>query len=223
MSSIPVKHQLFVQFARVGKSLSNPHRLALLEYLAQGERSVDALARVSGLNIANASQHLQQLRQAGLVTTRKAGQFVHYQLAGDEVVVLLEALRRVAEQHLAEVEHLVNIHLSSKDDLEPIPANELLKRMQQKRMTIIDVRPPEEYAAGHVPGALNIPVDELAKRWKELPPSHEIVTYCRGPYCVLAYEAVAKLRRKGFKARRMEKGFPEWRQAGLPVEGQSNT
>lgn len=218
MSSGPVKHQLFVQFARVGKMLSNPHRLALLEFLAQGERSVDALARVSGLSIANASQHLQQLRQAGLVTTRKAGQFVHYQLAGDEVVVLLEALRRVAEQHLAEVERLVKTHLTSKDDLEPIAADELLKRMKQKSVTVIDVRPAEEYAAGHVVGALNIPVEELEKHWKELHASREIVAYCRGPYCLLAYEAVAKLRRKGFKARRMEKGFPEWRQAGLPVE-----
>jgi len=218
MSSSPVKHQLFVQFARVGKTLSNPHRLALLEFLAQGERSVDTLARLSGLSVANTSQHLQQLRQAGLVTTRKQGQFVHYQLAGDEVVVLLEALRRVAEQHLAEVERLVNIHLASKDDLEPIPADELLKRMKQKRVTVIDVRPAEEYAAGHVAGALNIPVEELEKHWKELPASREIVAYCRGPYCVLAYEAVAKLRRKGLKARRMEKGFPEWRQAGLPVE-----
>jgi len=218
MSSGPVKHQLFVQFARVGKTLSNPHRLALLEFLAQGERSVDALARVSGLSVANASQHLQQLRQAGLVTTRKEGQFVHYQLAGDEVVVLLEALRRVAEQHLAEVERLVKTHLASKDDLEPIPADELLKRMKQKRVTVIDVRPAEEYAAGHVAGALNIPVEELEKHWKELPAGREIVAYCRGPYCLLAYEAVAKLRRKGFKARRMEKGFPEWRQAGLPVE-----
>ena len=218
MSSSPIKHQLFVQFARVGKTLSNPHRLALLEFLAQGERSVDALARVSGLSIANASQHLQQLRQAGLVTTRKAGQFVHYQLAGGEVVVLLEALRRVAELHLAEVERLVKTHLASKDDLEPIPADELLKRMKQKRVTVIDVRPPEEYAAGHVAGALNIPVEELEKHWKELPASREIVAYCRGPYCVLAYEAVVKLRRKGLKARRMEKGFPEWRQAGLPVE-----
>lgn len=218
MSSSPVKHQLFVQFARVGKTLSNPHRLTLLEFLAQGERSVDALARVSGLSIANASQHLQQLRQAGLVTTRKQGQFVHYQLAGDEVVVLLEALRRVAEQHLAEVERLVKTHLTSKDDLEPIAADELLKRMKQKRVTVIDVRPAEEYAAGHVAGALNIPLEELEKHWTELPASREIVAYCRGPYCLLAYEAVAKLRRKGFKARRMEKGFPEWRQAGLPVE-----
>ena len=218
MSSGPVKHQLFVQFARVGKTLSNPHRLALLEFLAQGERSVDALARVSGLSVANASQHLQQLRQAGLVTTRKQGQFVHYQLAGDEVVVLLEALRRVAQQHLAEVERLVKTHLASKDDLEPIPADELLKRMKQKRATVIDVRPVEEYAAGHVAGALSIPVEALEKHWKELPAGREIVAYCRGPYCLLAYEAVAKLRRKGFKARRMEKGFPEWRQAGLPVE-----
>jgi len=161
---------------------------------------------------------LQQLRQAGLVTTRKQGQFVHYQLAGDEVVVLLEALRRVAQQHLAEVERLVKTHLASKDDLEPIPADELLKRMKQKRATVIDVRPVEEYAAGHVAGALSIPVEALEKHWKELPAGREIVAYCRGPYCLLAYEAVAKLRRKGFKARRMEKGFPEWRQAGLPVE-----
>ena len=218
MSSYPIKHQLFAQFARVGKALGHPHRLALLEFLAQGERSVDRLARLSGLTTANTSQHLQQLRQAGLVTTRKETQFVHYQLVGDEVVELLEALHRVAEQHLVEVEHLMKTHFASKDSLEPIPAEELLLRIKKKRVTLIDVRPPEEYIVGHVVGALNIPLEELERHWKKLSTGHEIVAYCRGPYCLLAYEAVAILRRKGLKARRMEKGFPEWRQAGFPVE-----
>lgn len=211
------KQELFSEFARVGKALSNGNRLELLEFLAQGERSVEALARVASLTTANTSAHLQQLRRAGLVTVRKAGQSVYYRLAGDDVAMLTDCLRRVAETHLAEVSRLVNTYLTVKDSLEPLPAKELLGRAREGLVTVIDVRPAEEYAAGHVPGALNIPLAELEKHLADLPHDTEVVAYCRGPYCVLAYEAVARLREKGFAARRLEDGFPEWKQAGLPV------
>ncbi len=218
MSSGNFKHDLFSQFARVGKALSNANRLELLEFLAQGERSVDELAKVSGLTVANTSQHLQQLRQAGLVTARKQGQHVYYRLTGDDVIQLLDALRRVAENHVAEVERLVNTYLTVKDDLEPVPAAELLDRVRQGLVTVIDVRPPEEYAAGHVPGAVNIPLSELESRLRELDPKQEVVAYCRGPHCVLAFDAVERLRKRGLQARRLEDGYPEWKLMGLPVE-----
>ncbi len=218
MSTGNFKHDLFSQFARTGKALGNANRLELLEFLAQGERSVEALAKASRLTIANTSQHLQQLRQAGLVSTRKQGQSVYYRLAGDEVMRLLNALRSVAEQHLAEVDRLVKSYLTVKDELEPVPAAELLERARKGLVTVLDVRPPEEYAAGHLPGAINIPLAELEKNLDQLRPNQEVVAYCRGPYCVLAYEAVAKLREKGLKARRLQDGYPEWKLAGLPVE-----
>ncbi len=221
MSTGNFKHDLFSQFARTGKALSNANRLELLEFLAQGERSVEALAKASRLTVANTSQHLQQLRQAGLVSTRKQGQSVYYRLAGDEVMRLLNALRSVAEQHLAEVDRLVKSYLTVKDDLEPVPAAELLARARKGLVTVLDVRPPEEYAAGHLPGAINIPLAELEKNLDQLQPGQEVVAYCRGPYCVLAYEAVAKLRAKGLKARRLQDGYPEWKLAGLPVEDES--
>ena len=212
------KTQLFTEFARVGKALSNGNRLELLEFLAQGERSVDELATVSGLTVANTSQHLQQLRQAGLVVSHKEGLKVFYRLSGDDVISLFDALRDVAERHVADVERLVNTYLTVKDNLEPIPREELLERVRQDLVTVLDVRPPEEYAAGHVPGAINIPLNELEQHLKELDPRHEIVAYCRGPHCVLAFDAVARLREKGLKARRLQDGYPEWKQAGLPVE-----
>ncbi len=218
MSSSNFKHDLFTQFARVGKALSNANRLELLEFLAQGERSVDELAKVSGLTVANTSQHLQQLRQAGLVMTRKEGLKVYYRLSGDDVITLLNALRAVAERHVAEVERLVNTFLTVKDDLEPVPAEELLQRVREGLVTVLDVRPPEEYAAGHVPGAINLPLAELESRLHELDPDQEVVAYCRGPHCVLAFDAVARLRQQGLKARRLEDGYPEWKTAGLPVE-----
>jgi len=212
------KHELFAQFARVGKALSNSNRLELLEYIAQGERSVEALSKVSGLTVANTSQHLQQLRQAGLVSTRKKGLKVYYRLSGNDVIELLDAVRNVAERHVADVERLVNSFLTIKDSLEPIPREELLSRVHDGLVTVLDVRPPEEFAAGHVPGAINIPLDELEQRLEELGKDQEIVAYCRGPHCVLAFDAVARLRKKGMKARRLEDGYPEWKLAGLPVE-----
>jgi rhodanese-related sulfurtransferase/DNA-binding transcriptional ArsR family regulator len=218
MSGSHFKHDLFTQFARVGKALGNGNRLELLEYLAQGERSVDELSKVSGLTIANTSQHLQQLRQSGLVSSRKEGLKVFYMLSGDDVVGLLDALRGVAERHVADVERLVNSYLTVKDDLEPLPRHELLERVREGLVTVLDVRPPEEYAAGHVPGAVNVPLNELEQYLKALSPDQEIVAYCRGPHCVLAFDAVSQLREKGLRARRLEDGYPEWKTAGFPVE-----
>jgi len=218
MSSGNVKHDLFAQFARIGKALSNPNRLEIIEFLAQGERSVDALAQVASLSVANTSQHLQQLRQAGLVTLRKEGQRVYYRLSGDDVVLLLNCLRDVADRHLAEVTHLVTSYLDTKDMLEPLLAEELLTRARAGEVTVLDVRPAEEFAAGHLPGAINIPLSELEARLGELHPDQEVVAYCRGPYCVLSYDAVARLREHGLQARRLKDGYPEWKIAGLPVE-----
>lgn len=219
MSTTNFKHDLFAQFARVGKALSNGNRLELLEFLGQGERSVDELAKISGLSVANTSQHLQQLRQAGLVSSHKQGLKVYYSLSGDDVISLLDAQRAVAERHLAEVDRLVNSYLTVKDSLEPIPREELISRVREGLVTVIDVRPAEEYSAGHVTGAINIPLAVLEDRLEELDKSREIVAYCRGPHCVLAFEAVNRIRKKGLKARRLEDGYPEWKIAGLPVEG----
>lgn len=217
------KQDLFGQFARVGKALSNGNRLEILEFLAQGERSVEQLSQVAGLTVANTSQHLQQLRHAGLVACRKEGLKVYYRISGDDVIILLDALRAVAERHVSDVQQLVNTYLTVKDDLEPIPREELLARARDGLVTVLDVRPPEEFAAGHVPGAVNIPLQELEQRLEELGRNgagqdQEIVAYCRGPHCVLAFDAVARLRKKGINARRLEDGFPEWKTAGLPVE-----
>ncbi len=218
MSKASVKAELFEQFARIGKALGSARRLEILEYLSQAERSVETLARMTGLSVANASQHLQVLRQAGLVQARKEGLYVHYRLAGGAVDRLVAALRVVGEERLAEVDRLVKLYLEAKDDLEPVPAKELMRRARKGLVTVLDVRPPEEYAAGHIPGAINVPLADLRRRWQELPRDREIVAYCRGPYCLLAFDAVAELRRKGRKARRLEDGFPEWRSAGHPVE-----
>jgi rhodanese-related sulfurtransferase/DNA-binding transcriptional ArsR family regulator len=218
MSTANPKHDLFQQLARIGTALSSGTRLEFLELLAQGERSVEQLATMTGVTVANTSQHLQKLRQAGLVVGRKEGQFVFYRLAGDEVVGLLEALGKVGEAHLAEVERIVRLYLASKDDLEPVPAKELLDRARKGLVTVLDVRPPDEFAAGHLPGAVNIPIHELEKRLSELPKRKEVVAYCRGPYCLMSYDAVQLLRGKGLKARRLQAGLPEWRHAGLPIE-----
>lgn len=218
MSRQNLKQQIYSQVARIGKVVGHGHRLELLEYLAQGERTVEALAKLAGLSVANTSQHLRLMRQSGLVQARKDGLYVYYSLADDEVVRLLASMRKLAETHLADVDRLVCSYLTVKDELEPIPRRELLERARQGIVTVLDVRPPEEYASGHVPGAVNVPLKELAKRLEELPQGQEIVAYCRGPHCVLAFEAVARLREQGYRARRLEDGFPEWREAGLPVE-----
>jgi len=215
------KHELFSQFARVGKALSNANRLELLEFIAQGERSVDELANVSGLSIANTSQHLQHLRQAGMVISHKVGLQVFYRISGNDVLTLLSTLRTVAERHIADIDKLVSSFLTVKDSLEPIPREELLQRIKDHLVTVLDVRPAKEYAAGHVAGAVNIPLAELEEYLQRHDTEQEIIAYCRGPHCILAFDAVAKLRDKGRKARRLEDGFPEWKLAGLPVESES--
>ena len=218
MSSDDTKKALFAQFAMVAKALSHGHRLELLEFLAQRERNVESLARMTGISLANASQHLQHLRRAGLVTARKSGHHVLYRVADEAVEALLASLRSVAENNLAEVEKLVAGYLRSKDGFEPVSPKQLLQRARAGLVTVIDVRPAEEFAAGHLPDAVSIPLNQLKDRLSELPRDQEVVAYCRGPYCVLAYEAVAELRRHGYSARRLQGGLPEWRIAGLPVE-----
>ena len=211
------KLALFAHFATVAKSLAHAHRLELLEQLAQGERSVDTLAQKAGLSLANASQHLQQMRRAGLVAARRDGKFVLYSLADDVVLDLVSALRRIAERNVAEVQRVIRSYFDQRDDLEAVSREELLARSRAGMVTILDVRPEDEFALGHLPGALNVPLRELEARLGELDPGQEVVAYCRGPYCVLSYEAVAALRARGFKARRLEDGLPEWRAAGLPL------
>lgn len=218
MSTGNFKQDLFVQFSRVAKAMSNGNRLELLEFLAQGERCVDSLARVSGLSVANTSQHLQQLRQAGLVSSRKVGQKVFYRPSGDDVITLLGTLREVAERHIAEVDRLVDDYLKVKDDLEPVPAEELLDRVRDGLVTVLDVRPVEEFESGHLPGAINVPLADLEQHLNEIDSGQEVVAYCRGPHCVLAFDAVARLREHGLQARRLDGGLPEWRLKGLPVE-----
>ncbi len=217
MSSSP-KQAVYEQLARIGTALSSAARLEILELLAQSERSVDSLAGLTGLTVANTSQHLQKLRQVGLVASRKEGQFVLYRLIGDEVVKLLGSLSQVGEAYVAEVDKIVRNFFTTQDELEPVPARDALTRARKGLVTVIDVRPSEEYAAGHIPGAINMPLPELQKRLGELPKSREVVAYCRGPYCLMSFTAVKTLRSKGFKARRLEAGMPEWRSSGLPVE-----
>lgn len=217
MSSKSPKLALFEQFALVAKTLGHPHRLELLEQLAQGERSVEQLADKIGLSVANASQHLQRMARAGLVATRREGKFVHYRLSGDAVLDALAALRAIAEANVAEVERVVRGYFDQRDSFEAVSRKELLKRSRAGTVTILDVRPADEFALGHLPGAVNIPLRALETRLSELKRSSEVVAYCRGPYCVLSYEAVAALRKRGYKARRLEDGLPEWRAAGLPV------
>jgi len=218
MATASPKHRLLEQFALVAKALGQANRLDLLELLAQGERSVDSLARATGLTLANTSQHLLHLRRAGLVVSEKRGLYVFYILAGEDVVELLGALRHTAERHLAEVDRIVAGYFNERDSLEAVSRKELLERANDGLVTVLDVRPPEEFQAGHIPGAVNLPLGHLKKRLGELPEGSEIIAYCRGPYCVLAFEAVAELRKKGFSARRLEDGYPEWKASGLPVE-----
>ena len=217
MSTGP-KQALFAEFAKVARAVAHPHRLEILEHLAQGERGVDALSVRLGLSIANASQHLQQMRRAGLVASRRDGKFILYRLADDTVLALVSSLRLVAERNIAEVDRIVRGFFNARDDMEPVSRVDLLERMHAGLVTVLDVRPADEFAASHLPGARNIPLSELEARLSELDPSHEIIAYCRGTYCVLSFEAVAKLRGHGLKARRLEEGLPEWRAAGLPLE-----
>ena len=212
------KQALFEQLATIGRALGSAARLELLDFLAQGERTVDGLAKAAGLSVANTSKHLQQLKGAGLVEARREGKHINYRLSDDRAIDAVRDLRMLAEAHLEKVGDLVTNYLHSRDALEPVPAEELLDRAQQGLVTVVDVRPPEEFSQGHIAGALNIPLDKLKQQLRELPRDREVVAYCRGPWCVLAYEAVAQLREAGISARRLEHGLPEWRRSGLPVE-----
>ena len=218
MSSDLQKLQLYQAIGRVAAALGSAGRLQILEFVAQGERSVDALAGMTGLSVANTSKHLQALRQAGLVKARKEGLRVFYCLAGDDVSLLLSALRGVAEHRAADVEKLLRTWLAHRDELDPVPAHEVLQRLKSGLVTVLDVRPAEEFAAGHLPGAINVPVEKLETFLSKLPKRKEVIAYCRGPYCLMSFEAVEKLRKRGFKAKRLADGYPEWRAAGLPVE-----
>ena len=211
------KQALFEHLAVVAKAFSSPARLELLDYLAQGERTVESLAHVSGLSVANTSKHLQVLRHAGLVEARKDGLHVYYQMAGDDVLNIVAGLRSLAQSRLAEVDRLIDNYLSSKDELEPVQADELMERAKDGLVTVLDVRPEEEYAQAHIAGAINIPLSRLKKELAQLPKDTEVIAYCRGPWCVLSYEAVALLRTEGIRARRLESGLPEWRQEGRPI------
>ena len=218
MGDRAAKTALFDEFARAAKALASGRRIELLDVLANGERTVEALAGEVGLTVANTSQHLQILRQAGLVSSRRAGTSVHYRLAGPEVFELWRALRSLAASRLVEVERLAAAYLGARDQLEPVSREELARRLQDgDRLVVLDVRPAAEHAAGHLPGAVSIPVGELRRRLAELPRDREVVAYCRGPYCAFAHEAVALLRKEGFSARRLEDGLPEWQAAGLAV------
>jgi rhodanese-related sulfurtransferase/DNA-binding transcriptional ArsR family regulator len=218
MSGAGIKSRLFEQLAIVARAVGHEHRLEILEQLGQGERSVETLTERTGLSVANTSQHLQQLRRAGVVKSRRDGKRVFYRLSDDSVVFLLSALRTLAERNLAEVQQVVSGYFQKRDDMEPVSRTDLLDRMREKSVTLLDVRPEDEYALGHLPGALNIPFGKLERRLRELPKSKEIVAYCRGPYCVLSFEAIAALRKRGYKVRRLEDGYPEWKAAGLAVE-----
>jgi rhodanese-related sulfurtransferase/DNA-binding transcriptional ArsR family regulator len=211
------KDLLYAQFSRLGKAVSNPKRIELLELLAQTERSVDELAAASGMDFANTSAQLQVLSRARLVEGQRQGKRVIYRLADESVTRFLAALRELSRARLAEVEQVARDYFEARDHLEPLGSADLMRRLEDPATLVIDVRPAEEYAAGHIPGALSVPLSELKVRIAELPPAAEIVAYCRGPYCVLAPEAIEILHRAGLRARRLEDGFPEWRLAGLPV------
>lgn len=220
-SSESPKRLLFRQFAAIAKAVAHEHRLELLEALAQGERSVETLANRTGLSLANASQHLKQMRRAGLIEARRSAKFVYYRLSDAAVLDLIASLSRIGERHVAEVDRIVRSYFQSRDALEPVSRAELVARMKAGDVQVLDVRPEDEFAMGHVRGAINVPLDKLKKRLAALDPNREVVAYCRGPFCVLSFEAVAELRRRGFKVRRLEDGLPEWQAAGLPVEASS--
>lgn len=219
MSSAGPKQEIYESLAEVAQAVGHPNRLELLEHLAQRERSVEDLTALSGMSFANTSRHLQILRRARLVDTERRGKNVVYRLAGDsEVVGLMKALGRLGERNVAEVNRVLGDYFHARDSMEPVSRNELTTRLADGLVTLLDVRPHDEFAQGHLPGALNIPLAALEARLSELPADTEIVAYCRGPYCVLAFEAVAALRARGFRAVRLEDGFPEWKAAGLTVE-----
>ena len=217
MEGREAKDRLYDVFARTAKALASPKRIELVELLAQGEHTVESLAQATGMGVTNTSAHLQVLSRSRLVETRKAGTRVFYRLSGDDVAAFVVALRDLARSRLAEVDQVVRDYFMARDALEPVGRKELVARAGKGKVVVLDVRPAEEFAAGHIPGALSVPLDQLDAALARLPKRAEIVAYCRGPYCVLAPQAVERLRAKGYKARRLAEGFPEWRLAGLPI------
>ncbi|MGK2934605.1 MAG: ArsR/SmtB family transcription factor [Gemmatimonadaceae bacterium] len=212
------KERIYEQLARIGKAVASGRRMELLEILAQGERTVEKLAKETTLSVANTSHHLRALRDAGLVDARKEGLYVHYRLADPSVYELLRLMRGIGERHLSELNDLVASYLTARDELEPVTREGLLDRARSGTVLVVDVRPEEEYLAGHIPGAVSIPLAELERRVSGIPADKDVVAYCRGPYCVFAFRAVEIFRLRGHRARRLMEGFPEWRAAGLPVE-----
>lgn len=218
MGNRKIKDQIYEQFSRIGKAIASPQRIEIVDLLAQGERTVEGVADEISVPIANASHHLQALRAARLVEARKEGTFVYYRLAGPDVFELTRIIHTLAERHLAEVDRIAQTYFNARDAFEPVGRDELLKRARRGEVIVLDVRPPEEYRAGHIKGAISVPVEQIEQRLAELPTEKEIVAYCRGPYCVMALQAVRTLRAHRRAARRLVDGFPEWRAAGLPIE-----
>lgn len=219
MSSTGPKQAIFAELAEVAQALGHAHRLELLEHVAQGVRSVEELSVRANLSFANTSRHLQILRRARLVDTERRGKRVLYRLAGEaEVIELVRALGRVGERNVAEVSRVMTDYFHARDALEAVSRKELIARLRDGLVTVLDVRPEDEFALGHLPSAVNIPLGKLKHRLSELPVDREVIAYCRGPYCVLSFEAVAALRARGYLVRRLEDGYPEWKAAGLPIE-----
>lgn len=207
--------------ALIAQALASPQRLDMLDYLAQAERSVDELSQLVGLTVANTSRHFQVLKQAALVVVRREGKKRFYRLTGNDVVTLVSSLRQTARIHLAEVDRLTQSYFAQRDSLEAISAKELLARTQSGEVTVLGIRPEQEFAAGHLPDAINIPPDQVAQRIEKLDCNQTVVAYCRGPYCLYSYDAVKLLRERGYEAQRLEDGFPEWQAAGFPVQHDS--
>jgi rhodanese-related sulfurtransferase len=213
------KDRLFGQFARIGKALASPRRLEIVDLLAQGERTVEEIAEQTSMSVASASQHLQALKAARMVEARREGLYMHYRLADEDVFRTWQAVRTLAESRLCEVDGVVETYLKDREVLETVDATELMERLSDGSVVVLDVRPEEEYRSGHIPGAVSVPVDALEAAQQTLPKDREIVAYCRGPYCVFSDEAVALLRARGYQAYRLRQGLPDWRAAGMPVEG----
>jgi rhodanese-related sulfurtransferase/predicted transcriptional regulator len=212
------KDRLFEQFARIGKALASPKRLEIVDLLAQGERTVEEIARETSMSVASASQHLQGLKAARMVEARREGLYAHYRLADEDVFRTWQAVRALAESRLSEIDGLVEAFLEDRNALEAVDATELMERLSDESVVILDVRPEEEYRAGHIPGAVSVPVEKLEAYLEKIPKNREVVAYCRGPYCVFSDEAVALLSSRGYRAKRLAEGLPDWRAAGMPVE-----
>jgi rhodanese-related sulfurtransferase len=218
MNKRQFKDKVYKELARITKSMANPHRMEIIELLGQGEFSVEQIAAQTNLTVANASQHLQVLKTAQLVEVNRQGNFIFYRLSNDNVFRAWKALRELGVERIAAIEKVVKEFRKSKSDLETVTIDELIEKLESGKVTILDVRPEAEYNQGHIAGAISIPIDELARRLKELPKRSEIIAYCRGPFCVYADEAVSILSKAGYKAKRLEEGFPDWKLEELPID-----